>query len=70
MCQCTNCGAIEEISSNLLQQGKKRSCKCLTDSYGDHKVKQLYDEHHIIYKHDVPFEDCINPETHAHLRFD
>ena len=54
-CQC-DCGNICYVSTNHLQTGNTKSCGCLQGrSWGEIKIKELLDEHHIKYKSEYTF---------------
>lgn len=69
-CQC-NCEAksIVYVDTTSLLLGRTTSCGCIL-SKGEEKIKQILNEHEVCYETEKSFEDCVNPETGAKLRFD
>lgn len=57
--QC-DCGQIVIAPLSMVVSGGKKSCGCLTLSYGENKIKQILEENNITFLHDKPyFEDLI-----------
>ena len=67
-CQC-DCGNICDVQGNRLKQGQTISCgKCII-SKGEYLIKELLDNHNIIYNHDVQIP-TLTKECGKKLRFD
>lgn len=64
-CRCILCGREWESSPNALL--RMRGCTCLTESYGEKKVRRFLESHNIFFKTQHRFGDCIDSEP---LRFD
>lgn len=68
LCQC-DCGSNPiEVKNNLLQNGWKKSCGCLT-SQGEFVIEQLLKEHNVSYLKEYKFKDLCVKEGFP-LRFD
>lgn len=69
LCQC-DCGSNPiEVPNNLLKNGHKRSCGCIT-SLGEEQIKTILDKNDINYIKEYHFDDLRNPVTNALYRFD
>lgn len=69
ICQC-DCGSNpKSIRGNDLSSGSVISCGCIS-SVGEKAIKNILDDHNIIYKTEYIFQDLKNPNTNRHLRFD
>ena len=66
-CKC-DCGNVVEASGNLLKNGHKVSCGCIT-SKGEMIVEQLLKDNNCIYNHDVVLQEFLK-ETGHRYRFD
>lgn len=67
-CRC-ECGNICEIRTNLLTQGRTKSCGCLI-STGEEKIKKLLTEANIPFEMQKTFDTCRFPDTKALAKFD
>lgn len=67
-CVC-DCGGKAIVPSTRLIHGSTQSCGCI-NSLGEMKISQFLNELKINYIKQKTFNDCINPETGHHLRFD
>lgn len=67
-CKC-DCGNYKYVGSNSLSQGLTTSCGCLK-SKGEQKIQELLKNNDIRFYREYVFNDCINKETNAKLRFD
>lgn len=71
LCKCDICGRIESVSStSLIRYGKDRCRVCSGMSNGEQKICELLDNMDIEYDNDVPYKNCVYPETSGKLRFD
>lgn len=70
LCQCS-CGSKPiEIANNRLQNGNKKSCGCLSASYGEEEIKKILDENNIQYITQYYFNDLYTKRVCDKLRFD
>lgn len=67
-CKCT-CGNECDIKGSDLKRGHTTSCGCIK-SKGESKLIDIFVKNNILFKSQYYFNDCINPETNSHLRFD
>lgn len=67
-CQC-DCGTICYKSASMLVTGGVKSCGCLI-SYGEEKIRNILNEHQILFKTQKAFESCRFDDTGALARFD
>lgn len=67
LCQC-ECGNQIIVNGIDLRREHTHSCGCIK-SLGEEKISRLLKENNIIFEKEKTFEDCINPETKAKLRF-
>lgn len=67
-CIC-DCGQLKKYSTSSLLSGDAISCGCLS-SKGELRIKEVLEHYHINYIREKVFDNCINPETQAKLRFD
>lgn len=68
LCQC-ECGNQIIVNGIDLRRGHTHSCGCIK-SLGEERISNLLKENNIIFEKEKTFENCINPETNARLRFD
>lgn len=68
-CLC-ECGNYSEVRASHLISGEVKSCGCLKQSYGETIISQLLNESHHSFVIEKTFDDCKNPKTNHHLRFD
>lgn len=69
ICQC-ECGTIRKVDLHSLTSGRSLSCGCLK-SKGEEKIAQSLSKLGIKFiKEYAGFDDCLNKETNARLRFD
>lgn len=77
LCRC-DCGNYTEVSVGELRRSlygddtrhSTFSCGCAAKSVGEKRIKNLLDEMGIEYQREKSFNDCVNPKTHYHLRYD
>lgn len=67
-CQC-DCGNVVYVSSTSLASGVTKSCGCMK-SYGESKLRFIFDSLNIQYESQKRFDDCVNPHTNYQLKFD
>lgn len=67
-CKC-DCGGEKDVVGRVLRNGKVNSCGCLV-SKGELAVKNVLANKAVNFIQQKSFDDCINPETGAKLRFD
>lgn len=58
-CQC-ECGKLIKVPSNLLLQGKVKSCGCLKESVGELSIKNFLEKMMIDFKQQYRIQDCKN----------
>ena len=69
LCQC-DCGSEPiEVPNNLLKNGHKKSCGCIS-SLGEEIIKTILDNNNINYIQEYHFDDLRNPLTNKMYRFD
>ena len=69
LCQC-DCGSEPiEVPNNLLKNGFKKSCGCIS-SLGEEEIKKILDINNINYIQEYHFDDLRNPFTNKMYRFD
>lgn len=67
-CKC-DCGNYKKVYTNLLTQGKVKSCGCLI-SYGEEIIKDILILNKIPFEQQKTFETCRFPDTNALAKFD
>lgn len=67
-CSC-DCGGSIEVRATDIITNRIVSCGCLV-SRGETKIKRILTENNIDYIPQCVFDDCINPQTGAKLKFD
>lgn len=67
-CHC-DCGNDCEVDVHSLKRGNTASCGCII-SKGEELLKTIFNELNIKFISQYTFEDCINPQTNARLKFD
>lgn len=67
-CKC-DCGNTCIVDEDRLQSGNTQSCGCIK-SKGEEKIQKILSNLGIKFHKEYIFQDCINPETGAKLRFD
>lgn len=67
-CKCT-CGNECDVNALDLKRGHTTSCGCIK-SKGETKLINLFIANNILFESQYYFNDCINPDTGAYLRFD
>lgn len=65
-CDCENTCIVDEYH---LQSGNTQSCGCIK-SKGEEKIQKILSDLGIKFHKEHTFQDCINPETGAKLKFD
>lgn len=69
LCKC-DCGKTIEVSNNMLQTGWKKSCGCLSTSYGENCIKRILDNENIQYITEYRIDDLYYKSVSDKLRFD
>lgn len=67
-CKC-DCGGEKDVVGRVLRNGNVNSCGCLV-SKGELAVKNVLINKAVNFIQQKSFDDCVNPETGAKLRFD
>lgn len=67
-CKC-KCGTILNVSNTHLKMGHTRSCGCLSESWGVHKIKDILIKNNINFKTEYIFND-LRSSSNTQLRFD
>lgn len=69
LCQCS-CGSKPiEVPNNVLKNGSKKSCGCIS-SLGEEKIKMILDENNINYIQEYHFDNLRNSLSNRMYRFD
>lgn len=68
-CRCTNCGGFKDVPATLLKQGKTKSCGCISNSFGEAKIKNILQENGIYFIEQYGFDDCVSNKNYK-MRFD
>ena len=68
-CLCS-CGNYCLARQDHLKSQQKLSCGCQTGSIGEQIISELLLKNNILFEREKIFDDCINPKTGKHLRFD
>lgn len=68
LCQC-DCGNYIELDEKRVQDGRVKSCGCISTSIGEKLIENLLNKNHIIFQHDVCYKPLIH-DTNRNLRFD
>lgn len=68
LCKC-DCGNETEADSHILASGNKKSCGCISRSYGEEIIENILRENQIDYIKEYSFED-LKGEKGWKLRFD
>ena len=67
-CLC-DCGNIHYVPSNLLLNGKVKSCGCLS-SYGEETISKILKENEVPFETQKTFSTCVFPNSKAKAKFD
>lgn len=67
-CEC-DCEGHKEVVATRIIGKVTTSCGC-EKSNGENKIKEFLEKISISFIQEYMFEDCVNPKTNAHLRFD
>lgn len=68
-CKCLNCGGTTDVIHSYLTSGDVKSCGCVSQSYGETRIKELLIQNNIEFKQQYSFEDCVSNQG-IKLRFD
>ena len=67
-CKC-DCGGEKDVVGKLLIDGHVHSCGC-SNSKGEVAIRNILKNKNITYEEQKSFDDCVNSETNAKLKFD